>query len=319
MRQKLHRYRQFFVILAIMTLVWFVVDMSSPRSYQTSVKISYTGIDTAHYVLSAVDEELPVSVTTDGFSALHHHLYWRQRPLSVDIASLSQKALSSGNSRLSIDTEKYKDELKRRFSLVSSCEIEIQKDSIYVQIKERCQKAYKPQLKDISFSFPDGYGLCGQATISPDSVYLYGSEESLGKIASLHTQAANITVGKNGGRFKLNLEPEWSKFPDVRVSQKSIVLTVPVEPYVEITQPLKVRIAGADSVRQVKLYPDEVTVSFWVPQSSYGKISADGSKAIVCMDAASASHDLTVSITDFPSILRIKSVEPEKVQYVIIK
>ncbi|MBO4751273.1 MAG: hypothetical protein J5526_00790 [Bacteroidales bacterium] len=302
-----------------MTVVWFVVDMLSPRTYQTSVKISYAGIDTAHYVLSAVDDELPVSVTTDGFSALHYHLYWRQRPLSVDLAALARKVSPNGKSRLSVATDRYKDELQRRFSPIGGCEIELQQDSLSVLLDERCRKAYKPQLKDISFSFPDGYGLYGQASVTPDSVYLYGSEESLAKITALHTQPAKISVGKNGGHFQLKLEPEWRKFSDVRPSQESIVLTVPVEPYVEITQPLKVRIAGADSVRRVKLYPDEVTVSFWVPQSSYGKISANGCQAVVCMDGASASHDLKVTVTDFPSILRIKSVEPDKVQYVIIK
>lgn len=302
-----------------MTLVWFVVDMSSPRTYQTSVKVAYTGIDTARYVTTSADGELPVTVTTDGFSALYHHLYCRERPMNVDVGTLTRKGPKEGKKRLSIATDKYEAELQHRFSPVGSCEIEILKDSLNVTVEGRYGRAYKPLLKGVSFSFPDGYGLCGEATVSPDTIYLYGSEESLGKIESLHTNAANIAVGKNGGHFILKLDAEWQQFPDVRASQESVILNVPVEPYVEMTQQLKVHIVEADSLKQVKLYPDEVTVSFWVPQSAYGMATAEGSKAVVRMNTETSSKELPVAITDFPSNMRIKSVEPENVQYVIIK
>lgn len=316
MRQKLHRYRQFFVILAIMTLVWFVVDMSSMRTYQTTVRVGCVGVDTARYVMTGGDEELPLSVESDGFSALLHHLTWRHRTMEVN---LSAWELSASDGRIAIASETYKEELQYRFSPLGRSEIKMQKDSLVFTFSERMQKAYRPQLTDISFSFADGYGLCGMPSLKPDSVFLYGSDESLAAIESLRTQPAEIAVGKGGGQYSLKLVPVWNDYPDVRVSQSEVLLTVPVEPYIEESRTLKVVCEGDIAHKRIKLYPDEVTVTFWVPQSRYGADDADDCKAVVRLDDNSGAQELPVTITDFPSELRIKSVEPESVQHVIIK
>ena len=316
MRQKLHRYRQFFVILAIMTLVWFVVDMSSMRSYQTTVRICYSGVDTARYVMTSGDEELPLTVESDGFSALMHHLTWRQRAMDVDLSAIDK--LSTGG-RVAVASENYKEELQRRFSPVGRCEIKVLKDSLVATFSERMRKAYRPQLRDITFSFADGYGLCGLPTLKPDSVFLYGSEESLAAIESLYTKPAEIAVGKEGGRYSLGLMPVWRDYPDVRVSQSEVSITVPVEPYVEESRTVKVVCDGNSAQGRIKLYPDEVTVTFWVPQSRYGSDDAGDCRAVVRLDDAGDSRELPVIITDFSSVVRIKSVEPETVQHVIIR
>lgn len=316
MRQKLHRYRQFFVILAIMTLVWFVVDMSSMRTYQTTVRIGYVGVDTARYVMTSGDEELPLTVESDGFAALLHHLSWRHRAMDVDLSALEK---SANDGRMAVASENYKEELQYRFSPLGRCEIKMQKDSLVFTFSERMQKAYRPLMTDISFTFADGYGLCGMPTLKPDTVFLYGSEESLASIGSLRTQPAEIAVGKEGGQYSLKLVPVWNDYPDVRVSQSEVLLTVPVEPYIEESRTLKVVCEGNSAHERIKLYPDEVTVTFWVPQSRYGADDADDCKAVVRLDDNSGAQELPVTITDFPSELRIKSVEPESVQHVIIR
>lgn len=299
-----------------MTLVWFVVDMSSIRSYQTTVKICYSGVDTARYVMTSGDEELPLTVESDGFSALMHHLSWRHHAMDVDLSAIDK---SAGGGRVSVPSESYKEELQRRFSPVGRCEIKVLKDSLVFTFSERMRKAYRPQMRDITFSFADGYGLCGLPTLEPDSVYLYGSEESLAAIESLYTQPAEIAVGKEGGQYSLGITPVWEVYPDVRVSQSEVLITVPVEPYVEESHTMKIVCEGNNEHQRIKLYPDVVTVTFWVPQSRYGADDACDCRAVVRLDNNGESQELPVIITDFSSEVRIKSVDPETVQHVIIR
>lgn len=315
----IRQYKPFFVILVVVALVWFVIDMSSVRRYQTSVRVEYRGIDTARYAIVSEDVELPLTVESDGFSALLHHWSWRRSVLTVDMLPKLQNVRIGGESRISVSAVDYREWIMKHFSHLQECSVTVDKDSLSVTVSERMRKAFVPQLSDVSFTFPDGYGLSGTPMLSPDTVYLYGSESSLNCVKSLYTKASNVNVSDSGGVYRLGLEPVWNSYPDLRVSQQTVALTVPVEAYVEERQLLNVEYLSDDTTMRVRLYPDQVAVTVLVPK---GIASSDGRprlKAVVRNDQFSAQTELPVSIVDFPSDMRVKSVEPDKVQYVIIK
>lgn len=313
------RYRSFFVILAIMTLVWFVMDMSERRTYQTSVSVVYVGIDTARYAIVQMDGTLPLTVESDGFTALLNHWLWRKKPLEIDLSHMLKHRPVRGETRLSAATADLAKQLQSHLSPVEGSLIAFGMDSLSVTISERKGKAYKPHLRGVTFSFNDGYGLSGSPMLAPDSVYLYGSERSLNAIEAIYTKAARVPVADSGGTYRLELDPVWREYPDLRVSQTSVTLYVPAEPYVEARYSLPVSFESGDSAMRVKLYPDNVIVTAWVPRGSSAATSQIAMKAVVRRDAASSQNGLPVSITNFPTDVQIKSVEPDRVQYVILK
>ena len=313
------RYRPFFVTLVIMTLVWFVMDMSSMRGYQTTAKVEYLGIDTARYAIVYQDAELPLSVESDGFTALLHHWLRSRHSLAVDLSAQLSGLQQADGARISGPAGDYNESLKKLFGPMQDCSVTPAKDSLTVVLSERRRRSYVPQLRDVSFTFPDGYGLSGTPTLSPDTVYLYGSERSLNEVEAIYTQAATVRVKDADAVYRLALEPVWNNYPDLRVSQSMVTLKVPVEAYVEERQCLKVHFVSDDTTMRVRLYPDQVSVTVWVPRNSSSSDSKMTLKAVVRHDMASQQNELPVTITDFPTDVKIKSVEPNVVQYVIIQ
>jgi len=318
-RSKLHQYRPFFVILVIMTIVWFVMEMTSSRTYKTSVAVTFTGIDTARYAILDKSQELPLTVESDGFTALIHNWTWRDKKLEINLSDLLKAKQPSGEIHLSVAAENYKELFQNNFSPIKSSVITFDEDSLSVTLSERMCKAFVPEIRNVTFTFSDGFGISGTPMMSPDTVYLYGSERSLTAIDAIYTRADTVKVADSGGFYKLSLFPVWNEYPDLRVSQTALTLQVPVEPYFEDRQTLKVQFISDDTEMRVKLYPENVVVTTWVPQSATLNGNKSDIHAVVRHDKESPEKALAVTITDFPKNIRIKSVEPDHVQYVIIK
>ena len=315
----IRRYRSFLAALAIMTIVWFVVDMTSERTYETTVAVAYRGIDTMRYVVTKEDRTLPLQVTSDGFCALTHHWKWRHRAMVIDLTDAMRNTRSKDETRITVATNSYRDVLEREFSPVGKCAITFSADTLSVKVAERGRKSFVPQLKDVEFTFPDGFGPSGSATIRPDTVYLYGSDKSLNKIENLYTKASKVSVSENGGQYKLELEPVWKACSDLRVSHSEVMLHVPVEAYVERSETLAIKVEQADTTTRVKLYPDHVRVTALIPQSIYNRAAENQIQAVARIENSEEDNTIPVTISDFPAEMRIKSVTPDKVQYVIIR
>ncbi len=313
------QYRLFFVILVFVSLVWLVMDMSTVRSYRTTVRVVYTGIDTARYSVVSEDRELPLTVESDGFSALLHHWSWGRNALSVDMSGKLKNARHVAEIRLSVPSGDYREWIQSHFSHLKNCSVSFDMDSLSVTLCERKCRAYAPQLRNVSFVFSDGYGLSGTPNLYPDTIYLYGSEKSLSDVNELYTNASSVDVSDSGGVYQLDLVPVWNEYPDLRVSRSTVKLTVPVEAYVEERRLVNVRFLSNDTTIRVRLYPDQVAVTVWVPQGHSFEDGLSDMKAVVRHDQSSGQTELPISITDFPSDVRIKSVVPDRIQYVIIK
>ena len=319
MSGKLHQYRSFFVILALVSLTWLVADLLSTRSYQTSVKVLFTGVDTARYVLVTDDHETVLNIESDGFTALFHHITRQHKSLEIDLSGILKMSGDGSPAKLTVATADYAEQMQHHIAPVGECTVSFVKESLYVTIYERESRGFVPQLRNVTFRFRDGFGLSGKPSITPDTVYLYGSRKSLDDIEALYTKAADIDVPDTGGRFELELEGVWEKHGDLRVSSRSVSIDIPTEAYVECQQTIKVDFEGSDSVHHVRLYPDQVTVTTWVPQSTYNQNSTFRMKAVAKQQDHIGHNGLLVTVSDFPSDMRIKSVEPDRVQYVIIK
>ena len=81
--------------------------------------------------------------------------------------------------------------------------------------------------------------------------------------------------------------------------------------------PVTVRCDNPDL--NVRLYPEQVEVSFWLPTKDYANVKAGQFQVSVTIDEQSTSPELKVNIDQFPSFAQIRSVTPTHVKYVVIK
>lgn len=305
----MRRFRAFIVVLVATAMVWLGLSLSDRSNHPIMVSIKVTGYDAARYAVVDVDDSLLLNIESSGFTAISRSLR-RNKVLSVDMSHLS------GTYR-SVAVADCLRLFSSQLSLDGRDRISCSKDSVRLVLAERRRVPFVPSLRNMEIGFGDHYGLDGLPKLSPDTVWLYGDSLSLLKVRSIDVEPVRIVDLDTTSVYKLALSPVWEQFRDVYPSHKEIYVTIPVASYAEKTFTLPIHFVGADSSLMVRLYPDTVSMTAWVRQDKFISLNADHFKAT----AAYAEHEqlLPVTISSFPDYVRIKSVVPSEIQYVIIK
>ena len=303
------RHRSFWVILVITALVSLSQLLADRSNYALQVRIAWEGVDTARYAVVYADTVLPLTVNSSGYQAIVRHFTVPDKQYRIRVHGDTTVTVG----RLFIDA--VVDELQLKD--ISSAESQVQ--SLRLHLTAREAKAFRPNLRGIDMQFDEHYGLMGETRIEPDSVWLYGSAESLGRITEIHTLPAHVEGLKDSCSLTIALDPTWRRYADLRTSTDSITLHVPVTHFTEKRISVPVQFRCEDDQVRARLYPDRVEVTLWVSDQEFDHLLPDMVQAEVRYDAALMPSMLDVRVASFPSYARVKSVSPSVLQYVIIK
>lgn len=301
--------RHFWIILILTAIVWFIVTMSEHDDYPIDVRIQWTGVDTSRYIVSHADTVLPVVVTSNCFNAIDRYMDVKDKHYVLHV---------SGDTVVKVNKALFED-INRQLGFSGTHGVSSPMEELHFATTERRSRAYVPQLRNVDFVFAGQVGLSGEPTIKPDTVWLYGDYSSLQHIPEVYTAPAAVANISDSGYYMLALEPVWEQFSDVRSSTDSVRIFVPAERYVETTVSVPVEFQSESGVHQVRLYPDHVNVTLWVPLHDYERVSESHFQAVVNYNPATTLTELPVYITRFPAQSRIKSVSPATISYVIIQ
>lgn len=282
--------------------------MSESQDYTVPVKIRYVGYDTVRYALSAADTVLPMRFTSNGYVAFLIGMR--------DAAPEVQVNIKGAGMQCAVGTDSLYTAVRQSITGIKgvSCSI----DSLYVTLAERGSKSFRPSLDAVSFEFAERYGLYGQPVVTPSEVVLYGPEEILSKISTLPVAKTIVSGISTSQSFMLSLEPIWEQYGDVRPSCTEVQVYVPVETFVERTYKAPIRVAGADSTVAVHVYPPEATLHVWVAQRDLHR-EPELTVTVNYSDILANGQHIVPQLTEFPSYMRPRSIEPAEVQCVIIR
>ncbi len=281
------------------------------------VRVAYVGVDTARYAVLQADTTVTFNMVTNGFTAFQHSLSLRQKELQVKIPSISGNR-NGEPSTIRISVAQQIRDYRNQLGLNEKVNLQPVTENLQIVLAERQAKVFYPRLDNVSFSFAPGYSLYGMPRIEPDSVVLYGSEVSLSKVSRVDaaaTQIANIGLSDT---FTVALDDGWRKYPDLRISHSTIRVYIPTEESSEQSVEVPVRYTLRDSSMNVRLYPDRVTVNYWVatkdfdrPQPKDFVVEARGFERGV--------SSVPLVVTSFPDYVRIKDLSSTHAQVVLIQ
>ena len=319
-----HRTLTFMVILALTTLVWLAVAMSEPREYSLAVKVEMTGFDKSRHVVLSADSAVTIQVQSSGFNALLFSL--KKEPLVLEInmngENVRQFVRHDGKKQLlcrSVSVDDLGESLVGKLSELGMQQVGSLKDSLRLVLSERSSKILPVDIGNVKTSFAEGYGLYGEPSVTPSQITLFGDEEVLSKIDKVSVMPTNINSLTQSGTFNLMLDTSW-RAADVYASTDKVTLTVPVDQYVEREYTLPITVTGLDSLIRMNLYPDKVTLKVWVPRRDIATVTADRFEvAVDYADATPRSSMLTPRLVRFPQTVRIHTLAPDQVKYVVIK
>ncbi len=304
--------RTFPVILLLTAAVWLLVSMSETRDFPLQVQVSLSGYDVDRYAVLQADSTVTFQVKISGFSALALGL--RRSPVVLPVE------MGGHATRRAVAVADLADPLRQQLSRYRLHAVASQRDSLRLVLAPRASKTLPVDIGTLQVSFADGYGLYGEPEVSPAEVTLYGPQATLDRIASLQLAPAAIANLNATASHRLPLDPVWERYGDVAVSATHVSVNLPVRPYVERAFSLPVVVLPADSSLQLRLYPDRATVRLWIARDDLGTVSPSHfTLAVDRADILAGRSSLTPRLTRFPDHVRVRSIEPAELQYVIIQ
>lgn len=296
--------KRFLVILLLTAIVWLGVSLNEENEYPLTVNVEMVGYDTLRYAVVSADTVLPLKVTMSGFNAfLNSHTTQR---VSVE--------LSDGEDAVPVSS------LNRQLlhSILGAKAVSSPVDSLHITLALRGQRTYKPRIDEVKFSFTDQHGLYGEPTVTPAEVTLYGPDEVLAGIKEIKVAATEIANVNASATYKLPLDPVWQQYADVHPSCTEVSIYLPVEAYVEKEYTVPITVMDADTSVSLRLYPDKAIVHAWVPQCELMR-EPQFTVSVNYNDIFLQEGRLTPRLTEFPSYLRPRSIEPREIQCVVIQ
>ena len=310
--QRWKQLRIFLIAVGATLLVWLCMSLSDVQTFDVDVNVRVEGLDTVRYAIVKADTSLTLNVSMNGFNAIRNRCGGEMPSVVVRVPKSHQTFPS-----VSIAVNDYLSDIGTQLYYTGLKGVASRQDSLRWQLAERCSKPFLPDISPIEFSFKEQFGLGGTPQVLPDTVWLYGSQESLNQINSIRTLSAHVSNIDSTSVHTFELNPAWKDYPDLRVSHTEVQVVVPVERYVE--RSFKLPVSYPDTSVRVRLYPEQVQVTCWVSTSHYKEINQSMITLSLQQNATEGTSQLPVIVTGFPSYARIKQVKPQTVECVIIR
>lgn len=196
---------------------------------------------------------------------------------------------------------------------------QIKPDTITLIYEKNISKAITVSL-DVDYQLSQQFWLSSNPVISPKIITVEGLPIDLDSLTEIKTVYQNFDVLSDTLRVKLALVQPTTKYP-VSLSSDSVELMIPVEEFTEKTFSIPVFAQSMDNSFKVKTFPDNISVSCLVSLHHFNQIVDTMFEAQVVYDKAvdKEKDRLPVQIVNRSGFARISKIEPEKVEFILIK
>jgi len=312
-----NRFSVFLVCLAMSTLMWGLIKLT--REYEAPLKYSIVpeDIPEGKILVSNADSVITLMLNAKGLDLYSRKLFGRENVIRLSLAKM----------RMVRDGDRYTGILRTsRLLKVISAQlplgaklIGVEPDTLHFEFRKSYRKRI-PVHTNISLDFSRQYQLYDSVRIRPDSVWVSGLQEIIDTIRFINTEKKIITNLTSNFTTRLSLENPETR-PAVYLSSDSVLVTMNVEKFTEADLEVPVNLFSDGEAVKFRTFPDKVKLTCRVAMRDYKRL--DPSFFTVIVDYAKAlksgNNRVPVELTRKPSYVKIVSIEPEKVEFLILK
>lgn len=311
--------RTFLLVLGATCVLWLMLSMSEVKEYSASYRVDYVGYDTARYALVVAPDSIHLKVGSTGLQTLIRNRHMRNKHIQLHLSGMISDADTNDVQRFDLFLAEQLDAIRQQLDVSQSNRVVLNTEHFLISIARREAKVLVPVLRGVNFEFAEGFVLGGNPQWKCDSVVLYGSRKSLDAITEISTLPASIGPIRKSGYHDILLDTTWRRYSDLRISNDCVQVFVPVEEAIERNLTIPVKVVCDNPNLKIRLYPDQVDVSFWVSPDVYSSVTDDMFEVTAEYKEGSIVPELKLNIERFPSQVKVKSINPLSVRYVVIK
>ena len=305
----------FFLCLVLATFFWYLSSLSKVYSTTFKFPIKYSQVSDDLVLTEAPQENLFIYVRGSGFDLLREQLSINKEALYIDF---SQSRSFNKTGRYFVLSSSLRESVASQIDAGLDI-IDINPDTLFFQTLPRVSREV-PVYVNGKISFQKQYTASGELKVFPPKVMLSGPKSYIDTVKKIFTDSLLLSNVSDTVITKMGLS-----FPAGVVGVQSdpafVDVMVPAEKFTEgkINLPIRVNSEELDT-NQLRIFPDDVMVTYLVPMSKYEMVSSEMFVVEVFVTNETVKKKkLEVKITHSPSFLDIVRIEPERVEFIIRK
>ncbi|MFH1121488.1 MAG: hypothetical protein V1775_16845 [Bacteroidota bacterium] len=312
-----NRFSVFLVCLAMSVLMWGLIKLT--REYEAPVKYLVVPADLPEgkILVNSADSVITLTLNAKGLDLYSRKLFGRENIIRLSLAKMGlvrDGDKYTGILRTSRLTKKISAQLPLGAKLIG-----IEPDTLHFAF----QKSYRKRIPvhpRLSLAFSRQYQLYDSLGIRPDSVWVSGLKAIIDTIRYVSTERKSVSKLNSNYISRLALEIPITH-PAVKLSSDSVTITINVEKFTEADLEVPVSLFSGGKLVSYRTFPDNVKLTCRVAMRDYKRL--DPSLFTVSVDYGKAieSHNnrVPVEIKRKPSFVKVVRIEPEKVEFLILK
>ena len=307
-KNKQYSYLIFFLISCFF---WSLNVLSKKHEETIIIDLKYVNMPKDKILQSNLSGHINVSVKASGFNLLIHYLFNNDN-LILDFNKANNKLLNKKNeffwitsslrkdivSILPMETEIFHTSPERIFSFF------IDKDKKTVPLKLKSKISLS---KNMWYKSP--------IEIHPDSITVFASKEILDSVNFIETELLDIDNLEKSKIFYVNVDKKQNIETDIQ----QIKVMASIEPFIEDVFEQSISIRNLNKNLSLKIFPSKASVIFRIPRNKYELFNSKLSDLYVDASLISKSSFLDVQISNLPDYVKVYKVEPERVEFLILK
>ena len=283
-----------------------MTKLSEDYDSKLSLEVHIINIPKEYIIKEQNINSIQVYMKASGFELFYNKLF--QNKLIVD---LEKEKIVDNKIVINFDENKFK--LKE--SLNSNIDImNVFPNQIIIGLEEVINK-FVPIVLGNELKIKSGYGLRSPIVLSPDSIKVSGPLREISKISSVSSLInAEINIEND---YKTDYEIVKNKNLSYEFSSGKAFIYI--DRYSEKTLKIPIIVRGIPDSLELRLYPDEVDISFQSSIKILKNINKNDFIVSVSYDSKrkNLDKDLDVSLDSFPSSLKNLKISHKKVDFLI--
>lgn len=299
----------FLICLGIASLLWVVHTLNLNYKYVLHIPVKFVNLPTNKLIVGDLPEKLDIEIKTSGLKLLFIFFNKTKSELLIDFNSLKTNAKSQAYS-ISNGNFSLKNSINFNVEI-----LKIRPDTLFFNATNAAARLIPVKL-NLKTEMRPGYSITSKTLINPAFISVTGDSLAISKLDTIYSTplilkdtyknfSSTVLLKNNNANIHFNVKDVQVNFSVDRLTEASI--KVPVQ-------------FDNNENEKIKLLPNIITVKYLVSMKDFDQIDANSFKVTVDYNQIKEKQKtLTVELLRKPSEVKIISIEPSTISYLIFK
>jgi hypothetical protein len=303
----------FLICLIISAFIWLLIDVSKESHTIIEYPLVLENYPGNLVLVSQSDSVLSLNVSSGSIALITLKYLSSRTPVKIDLTNV--KFSKDGN--LFTATIPTIDIARKLINRMSVTEDHVTITPQYITLVFESISGVKVKVvPKLILEFDKQYQLSQELQVIPDSVTVVGPKEVISNLGYIETVRKEIKkVNQTQTVSTLLALPE--KVKDIKCIPEKVNIVLTVDKFTE--SEIEIPVLCSDPGIEIKTFPENVKITYFVTLENFSRIDKSMFLANITYDKNQMSDKLKVNLLQYPSFIKIIKIEPEEVEYLVIK